>query len=136
MLVSAADAVKRTLQLLALPGTEQGTAYRVRRLDGQGSYFVVCVPGHVAALDEKTGELLASGDITHAPLILTRDEALHRAGLGTTARADLVWKPCGASQSMFDPIWAVKSSAKTLYVDQRGQVLDELQPKRPGGGAG
>src|SRR5690349_7857062 len=108
---SPADAVKRTLQLLSMPGSEQGTAHRVRRLDRQGdAYFLILVPGHVAAMDEQTGDLLASAQVTTPPLILTQDEALRLARAGPDARAELVWKPCSASLSMFDPIWAVTSS--------------------------
>jgi hypothetical protein len=135
-MVSPPDAVQRTLQLLALPQTEHATALRVRRLDSPGAYFLVCVPGHVAVMDDASGELLASARSARAPLLLTKDEALRRAGLGTDADAELVWKPCAASQSMFDPIWAVSSSGRTRYVDQRGEVWNDLQPKRPGGGFG
>ncbi len=135
--LSLSDVVKRALQLLSLPETEHGTAHRVRRLDGQVSaYFLVYVPGFAALIDEQTGELLASAHVERSPLTLKQDEALRRAGLGTGTCAELVWKPCSASLSMFDPIWAVTSYGRTRYVDQRGRVLDELQPKRPGGGAG
>ena len=138
--MSPADAVRRALQLLALPELpelEEGTAHRVRRLDGQGRvYFLVFVPGHVALVDEQTGELLASAEAARSPLTLTEDEALSRAGLGPDARAELVWKPCRATLSMFDPLWAVTSHERTVYVDQRGRAMDELDPKQPGGGAG
>ena len=135
--MSPSDAVRRALRLLELPESGEGTAHRVRRLDGEGLvYFLVFVPGHVALLDEQTGELLASADVARSPLTLTEDEALSRAGLGPDARAELVWKPCKASLSMFDPFWAVASRGRTVYVDQRGRVMDELEPKRPGGGAG
>ncbi|MFL6291751.1 MAG: hypothetical protein ACJ759_12730 [Thermoanaerobaculia bacterium] len=135
--MSPADAVRRALRLLALPESGNGTAHRVRRLDGQGLvYFLIFVPGHVALLDERTGELLASAETARSPLTLTEGEALSRAGLGPDARAELVWKPCRASLSMFDPLWAVTSRGRTVYVDQRGRVMEELEPKRPGGGAG
>jgi hypothetical protein len=106
----------------------------VRRLDSPGAYFLVCVPGHIAVIDDENGELLASARSIPPPGLLTEEEAVSRAGLGTDADAELVWKPCAASLSMFDPIWAVTSSVRTRYVDQRGGVWDELLPKRPGGG--
>jgi len=135
-MLSLSDALQRAIQLLALPQTEHATAHRVRRLDAPGAYFLVCVPGHVAVIDDESGELLTSARSTNPPGLLTQEEARRQAGLGTDADAELVWKPCAASQSMFDPIWAVSSSGRTKYVDQRGRVWNDLQPKRPGGGFG
>jgi hypothetical protein len=136
-LESSWDAVHEAQRVLGLAGDDEGTAYRVRRLDKDGSaYFLVHTGGRAVCLDAETGALITSAETTRSPLILTREAAINRTGFGATATAELVWVPCAASQSMFDPIWAVTEGNHTLYADQRGNVWDALPVKQPGGGGG
>jgi hypothetical protein len=132
---SAADAVCAARRALELPAGGEGKAFHVRRLDkSESAYFLVHTDGHAVCLDVETGALLASAEAPRSPLILTCEEAIERTRLGATAMAELVWAPVAASQSMFDPIWAVTEGRHTLYVDQRGNVWDTFPAKRPGGG--
>jgi hypothetical protein len=128
------EAVRQAQRLLGLAQDEEGTAFLVRRLDKTDSdYFLVHVGGHVACLNAVTGALMASAKTTRSPLTLTREAAIQRARLAA-AKAELVWSPSPASQSMFGPLWAVTESGSTIYVDQRGKVWDKLPANRPGGG--
>lgn len=131
---SSAEAVAQTRRLLALPPSDEGSAWHVRRLDGQGAYFLVHVAGRVACLDAASGELLASASSARAPIAVTRETALSLAEGGGPASAELVWKPCAATLSMFDPLWSVVRDGSAVFVDQRGKTWSSLQPKGPGGG--
>jgi hypothetical protein len=136
VLHSSMEAVRQAQRLLGLAQDEEGTAFLVRRLDNPDlDYFLVHVGGQVACLDAATGALMASAKTTRSPLTLTREVAIQRASRLATAKAKLVWSPSPASQSMFDPLWAVTESGSTIYVDQRGKVWDKLPANRPGGGS-
>ena len=131
------QAVREARQLLGLPATDEGTAFGVRRLDRPGStYFIVHVLGRVACLDRESGAPMASAETARPLAMLSREAALERAGAGPRATAELVWKPCKASLSMFDPIWEVSEAGRVVYVDQRGKLWEELPAKQPGGGSG
>lgn len=132
---SPMEAVRQAKRLLGLTQDEEGTAFLVRRLDDADSdYFLVHVGGDVACLNAVTGELVASAKTTRSPLTLAPEAAIRCARLAA-AEAALVWSPSPASQSMFDPLWAVTESGTTIYVDQRGKVWRELPANRPGGGS-
>lgn len=134
MLQTSIEAVREARRLLGLGPGEEGSAFHVRRLDLPGAaYFLVYVAGQVASLDAATGALMASAISPRLPLTLTREAAIDRAGVGVMATAELVWAPSAASQSMFDPIWAITEGEQTLYVGQRGGVWNTLPMKRPGG---
>jgi|tagenome__1003787_1003787.scaffolds.fasta_scaffold20625583_1 hypothetical protein len=132
---SSAEAVRLARQLLGLAPDEEGSAFLVHRLDDADSdYFLVHVGGQVACLNATTGALLTSAKTTRSPLTLTREAAIQRAR-SAEAEARLVWSPSPASRSMFDPLWALTESGRTIYVDQRGKVWNELPANRPGGGS-
>jgi hypothetical protein len=121
--------------LLNLPPSESGSAWQVRRLDCEGGYFLVHLAGYVACLDCATGDLLTSAMAARTPVAVTREVAVERAALDDAPTAELVWKPCAATMSMFDPLWAVTLDSRRVFVDQRAKVWQTLPPKRPGGAA-
>ena len=132
---SSREAVREARRLLGLAPGEEGTAYRVRRLDKTGTaYFLVFTENHVACLDAVSGELLATARTSRSPVTVTDRAAIERTAMGADATAELVWAPGMLSQSMFDPLWAITAGGQTLYVDQRGGLWNELRAKRPGGG--
>jgi len=130
------EAVAQARRLLALPPSEEGKAWRVRRVDGQGAHFLVHTGGQVACVDSASGALLTSAAAARPPVAITRETALALAALGDGASAELVWAPCAATLSMFDPLWSVALGDRVVFVDQRGKVWPTLPPKRPGGGPG
>lgn len=123
-------------RLLALPPSEAGKAWHVRRLDGDGEYFLVHVADRIACIDAGSGALLASATSVRTPVAVSREAAVVTAGRGNLAAAELVWKPSAATLSMFDPVWLVTCDDVVVFVDQRGKVWSALPPKRPGGGPG
>jgi hypothetical protein len=133
---SSEEAVAVARRLLALPPSEEGNAWRVRRLDGKGEYFLVHVADRVACIDTASGALLTSATTSRAPVAVSREAAVASAGRGNMASAELVWDASAATLSMFDPLWLVTQEDVAVFVDQRGKVWPALPPKRPGGGAG
>jgi hypothetical protein len=133
---SSEQALAQARRLLKLPRSAKGSVWRVRRLDGKDAYFLVHVAGRVACIDIAGGALLASATVANAPVTISAEAALALAGRGDTASAELVWKPCAATLSMFDPLWSVALDGRVLFVDQRSKVWRTLPPKSPGGGAG
>ena len=135
-LESSDEAVAVARRLLALPPSEDSKAWRVRRLDGTGAYFLVHVAGRVVCIDAASGALLTSAMASRAPVTVGRESALRLAGAGAAAPAELVWAASAATLSMFDPLWSITLEDRAVFVDQRGKVWPVLPPKRPGGGAG
>lgn len=131
-LQDAAQAVAQARRLLGLPATAHGEAWHVRRLNAAGAYFLAHVDGRVACIDATSGALMASASSAHAPVALTREAARALAGVGPDATAELVWMPCAATLSMFDPLWAVARGAATAFVDQRGRLWPALAAAGPG----
>ncbi|MET0655037.1 MAG: hypothetical protein ABWY94_05650 [Pseudoxanthomonas sp.] len=131
-LATPVEAIRQARRLLGLPASEAGSAWHVRRLDGQEAYFLVHADGRVACLDADSGAMLASADSVREPVALSRERALSVAAMGDDASAELVWKPCPATMSMFDPLWLVARDGRSTYVDQRGKRWPALDPGRPG----
>lgn len=132
-LESDAQAVLQARRLLGLPAPGNGRAWRVRRLDAQGgAYFIVHAADRVACVDGASGALLAAAASARAPVGMTSAAALTAAALGDLASIELVWKPCTATLSMFDPLWCVARGPQTVYIDQRGQRWPALLPAGPG----
>lgn len=127
------QALAQARQLLKLPRSATGSAWHVRRLDGQDPYALVHLADKVACIDVTGATLLASATAAKAPVTVTADSARALAGLGDAASAELVWKPCAATLSMFDPLWSVMLNGREVFVDQRGKVWRTLPPKSPGG---
>lgn len=123
-------------RLLALPFSEEGKAWHVRRLDGRGGYFLVHVAGRIACIDAASGALLSSAVTARAPVAVEREAAQAIAGAVDAASAELVWAPTAATLSMFDPLWSVTLEDAVVFVDQRGKMWPVLPPKAPGGGTG
>lgn len=131
--LSSAEAVAQAQRLLDLPPSDTGSVWHVRRLDQSGAYLLVHVAGHVACLDDATGELLASATTTRSPVAIPREMALERAALGGAPTVELVWEPCAATMSMFDPLWSIEFGSQRVFVDQRAKVWLALLTKEPGG---
>jgi hypothetical protein len=132
---SLAQALLQARRLLGLPASDADHAWRVRRLDTHGAYFIVHAAGHVVCMDAASGALLASTAAAHTPVHLTRDAALTAAALGSKASAELVWKPCAATLSIFDPLWFVASGHDSVFIDQRGKrwpILPTADAADPG----
>lgn len=128
----AAQAVARARQLLGLPALQEGSAWRVRRLTAPGAYFLVHVDDRLACVEASSGTLMASAASPHTPVGISREAALARAGLGADASAELVWKPCAATMSMFDPLWLVRHGHESIFVDQRNKRWPTLPTTSPG----
>lgn len=107
----------------------------MRRLDCDGEYFLVHVADHVACLDSATGALLTSAVAARTPVAVTHEVALKCAALGGTPTVELVWAPCAATMSMFDPLWSVTLDRQRVFLDQRARVWHTLPAKGPGGAA-
>lgn len=129
------DALAQARQLLNLSPSDGGNVWRVRRLDSDGAYFLVHVADHVACLDSATGELLTSAVAERTPVAVTHEVAVERAALGGTPTVELVWAPCAATMSMFDPLWSVTRDRQCVFLDQRAKVWHTLPAKVPGGAA-
>ena len=133
---SSEKAVAVARRMLALPPSEEGKAWHVRRLDGNGAYFLVQVGGRIACIEATSGALLTSAIASRAPVAVSREAAVAIAGGGDVASAELVWKASAATLSMFDPLWSVTLEDVVVFVDQRGRLWPALPSKRPGGGPG
>lgn len=134
---SSMEAIAQARRLLALPPSDEGDAWPVRRLDRTDAYFLVHTEGRIICVDAASGALLASATAARAPVAVTRERALALAGLGPAALVELVWEPCAATLSMFDPLWSVSVDGRTVFVDQRNKAwAAPLAPKPPGGGPG
>lgn len=131
-LESAVQAVAQARQLLDLPDSETGAAWRVRRLTAPGAYFIVHVDDRVACVEASDGALMTSAASLRAPVAISQEAALAHAGLGMGASAELVWKPCAATMSMFDPLWLVTHGDDSVFVDQRGKRWLGLPSTSPG----
>jgi hypothetical protein len=127
------QALTHARQLLGLPPSANGSAWRVRRLDVNEAYFLVHVGGRVACLDAASFALLTSATAAKAPVTVSPESARTIAGLGDAASTELVWKPSAATLSMFDPLWSVTLGGRVVFVDQRSKAWQTLPQKSPGG---
>jgi hypothetical protein len=139
--INSEQAIARARKALGAPESGAAQALRVERLDAPAAaYFLVLLSSggrvrHVATIDANTGALQEDANITGDHLMLTREQAITAAGLGSAVRARLVWRPGPASRSPLYPIWEISSSTRRCYVDQQGQLWDILPPSGRGGGA-
>ncbi len=138
--MEATTAVAIARKALGIPEEVSADVVRVRLLEGPAhAYFLVAFwpPDNttLACVGEDSAELQSSAQLArNVPVLsVTARGAGELAGLGPTARRELVWKPCRASQSMLYPIWEVKDGVRTVYVDQQSVVWNELEAKLPGG---
>ena len=140
--VDAAVASARTA--LGLDVQQPARTWSVARMrPGVRGYLLVVFgpPQHavaIAAVDPVSGEVL---EAAHLPgrqphTLITADEAILRAGFGPDTEARLVWDPSPASRSPFYPLWQLRTSERTAWVDSlRGEVWHTLDTTR-GGGSG
>ena len=125
-----AQAIAQARRLLGLPASSAGSAWRVRRLAVPGAYFLVHVDEQLACVEAATGVLMTSAGSVRPPVSVSRETA--QAALGAGAFAELVWKPCAASMSMFDPLWLVTQGDDSVFFDQRGKRWPTLPDATPG----
>jgi hypothetical protein len=136
-----ARAILAARQALKLETEAEARVYRVHHLDRNGDYlFIEFGPaaGVVAvATVDVIGEVMG---FTRLPgvgphLGVTRARALEIAGAteAKASQAQLVWRPCRASQSPMYPFWAVKVGGVIVYVDQSGRVWLQLETGTQGG---
>ncbi|WP_347989564.1 hypothetical protein [Methylomonas sp. AM2-LC] len=73
-------------------------------------------------IEEGTGRVLGHLRLAGSHTVFSVNElaAIKLAGIGTNAKADLVWFPSKVSMSPFLPIWRVRNAEQTVYVDQAG----------------
>lgn len=139
--ISREDAIRRAREALGAPASAAAEALRVERLDRPaGAYFLVLLrgkgDGHVATIDANTGAIdqhaAVAGPDRH--VAVSKEQAIAAANLGERSSARLVWLPSRASRSPLYPIWEISAGDKRRYVDQQGQLWDELSRSGRGGG--
>jgi hypothetical protein len=140
--ISPEQAIERARQALGVAESVSGVALRVERLDTPGeAYFLVLLFGRtgehgVAAIDARTGSVSETAELSgNAPqLMVNEKQAIAAARLHGVVSARLVWRPSRASRSLLYPIWECTSAMQRRYVDQQGQVWDNLPSSGWGGG--
>lgn len=90
---------------------------------------IVHVEDRVACVEASDGALRTLAASLRAPVAISHEAALAHAGLGMGASAELVWKPCEATMSMFDPLWLVTHGDNSFFVDERGKLWSALAAK-------
>lgn len=141
--IGSEQAIERARQALGVAESVSGQALRVERLDVPGAaYFLVLLAGHagghsIAAIDARTGSVSESAELagSEPQLMVNEQQAIAAARLGGAVSARLVWRPSRASRSPLYPIWECTSATQRRYVDQQGQVWDDLQTAGRGGGS-
>lgn len=136
--VTAAKAIQIVQEALELDSP--GRASKVQYLDGRRGYYYLVVLGDdehslaVAVVEASDGVVNTAarlpGENPHPQVGKT--DAVSLSGLGEVNSVELVWKPCAASLSKLYPLWEVKNSTDTRYVDHAGNVHRKLTPAGPG----
>jgi hypothetical protein len=138
--ISPQEATTRARAQAAVELSVPARSWHVRRLDRPGESYYLVVFGAdgavaVAAVSADKGEILTwaslPGQTTHQ--VIEAQDAAKLAGITQDAKAELVWQPCRATRSLLYPLWEIRTSANTVYVDQQGKVWANLAPSGPGG---
>jgi hypothetical protein len=138
--IDSEDAIARAREALGVPASAPAEALRVERLDRPGgAYFLVLLPregdGHIATIDADTGAPDQYASVTEPDrhLSVSREQAIAAANLGRRSSARLVWLPSRASRSPLYPLWEISAGDEHRYIDQQGQLWDELPRDGRGG---
>jgi hypothetical protein len=138
----AADARAAGAAALGLSTSEQAQIWRVDRIKpGVPGYFLVVfgAPGAavgLAAVDQATRTVFAKAILPgRGPhKLLSAEDAVRIAGIGSEAEATLMWDPVPASASPFYPLWRVRNAGRTVWVESvTGSVSQTLEAKTGGG---
>jgi hypothetical protein len=135
------EAIARARAALGRAAQEAARAWRTRRLDRPDEdYYLVnfgpdAATTAVATVDAASGEIRSTARLPGAGPHLTVEatQAVELAGLDASAATELVWRPCRASRSPLYPLWEVRTSTQTVYVDQQRRVWPALDLTGPGG---
>jgi hypothetical protein len=141
--ISVAEAIARAQDELGFGAAIPVKAWHVRRLDHPDDAYYLVVIGEeqnalaVAAVGAKAGEIRTSARLSsgQSPLRINKSEAINFAGEGASNGVELVWQPCVASRSPLYPLWLVRTSSGSVYVDQQGNVWKQLNTVGRGGAA-
>ena len=131
---SEKSAVSGARSILRFDDNVPARAWFVKRLDHPNKFYYLVVFGQenasigIAVVDSATGEVNNSARLpgTNAHLIISAQQALSLVGKKTEAILDLVWKPCPATRSPFYPLWRIRMETGTLYLDQHGNLLNDI----------
>lgn len=138
--ISIEAAITRARAETQVGATAPAQAWHTRRLDRPGESYYLVVIGYeraaraLAVVDASSGAVKSSARLpgTGRHVIIGPEEAIDRAALGGNANAELVWQPSQVSRSMLFPFWEISRGNQTVYVDQLGNVWNELLPAGPG----
>lgn len=119
---------------IGLPPGTAGGAWLVHRLDEPDEHYWLVALGvetsetAVAAVDATDGSLMSWANIGLLGRfsLLPPQEAAALTGQPGAQAIRLVWRPCRASYSPLYPLWEVQTAETTVYVNQQGQVWQEL----------
>lgn len=126
------DTIRAAKNALGLPEETPSKAYKVKRADRASDWYSLVIFGEpertaaaLAIVNVETGDVESwvRGGVT--PIAVESDAAARLAG-APDAEVELVWRPGRVSKSPFYPFWAVHSQQGTRYVDQQGNVWDEM----------
>ena len=122
---------------IGMPPETAGEAWLVHRLDRpDDDYWLLALGGETqaaaAAVDAADGRLMSWANIGQPEglRLLPALEAAALSGQPGAQTTRLVWRPCQASYSPLYPLWEVESAERTVYVNQQGQVWQELETGR------
>lgn len=136
--ISEEHAVRVAAEAAQVPGLP-AAAHIVERLDGQHPYFLVHFgepggPGAAVMVDAVDGSVMAHAAVEHVqrPWLIDEVRATEIAGCAKPVEAHLVWTPSTATRSPFYPLWEISSASGTVWVNQSGDVYQELTAAGPG----
>jgi hypothetical protein len=127
---------------LGLAATEPAQVWRVGRIrPALADYFLVVFGSPqaavgIAAVDSASLTVFAKAKLPgRSPhCLISACQAIRLARMDPDAEADLVWDPVPASSSPFYPLWRLRRSGRTLWVDSvTGRLTDTLESPTGGG---
>jgi hypothetical protein len=141
---SQQHAIFKAREALGLDISHPASIWPVTRLKPNAHHYFLVVFGTeqasvgIAVVDSVSDAILEKATLPgrQSHQLLTAEEAIQRAGLGSGTKAALVWEPSHASRSPFYPLWQLAGPTETVFVDSiQGTIWKSLSAKRGGGGA-
>jgi hypothetical protein len=139
---AAARAVASAAAALGFSASEPAETWLVNRTNpAVSSYFLVVFGAPqaaigLAAVERATGSVFAKATLPgRGPhRVMSAEEAIRIAGMGTGTEAILMWDSVQISSSPFYPQWRLRKAGQTVWVDSvTGTVSDTLETKTGGG---
>ena len=136
-----ARAVASAAAALGFSASESAKTWLVSRMNPAVSGYFLVVFGApqatigLAAVELATGNVFAKATLPgRGPhRVMSAEEAIRIAGMGTGVEAILMWDSVQSS-SPFYPQWRLRKAGQTVWVDSvTGTVLDTLKAKTGGG---